>query len=418
MKKLFMLLFSAAVFFCVFSLTALGADSEELRIKSLKFVKGEQDTVSFSWQSDGDADFYYVYKLNEETGRYEIVKAVSESKVTVEDLTSGTNHYFRVVPVKYEKGRKTMGRASSSVVCVTAPAGDLVVSSCDISLDSVTLVWNKIAGATGYKVFCFDENKNKFVEYKHTPKLKMKVRGLDKNREYKFIVKAYRWVDNAIAYGVTSEVCRETTDTEGIPETAAQLAKAYNTAVNNAKKQGVMTVQFSKSIDNEMYSCSKDNLALSVENILNLYRGSLNKTYKFSQGRCGSVTAKGLFEPVSGTASVVGNDINTFRINPTEKGYNAVFSLKKDENGLFGGSFCDGAISVADLKKLDTTPLKIVSADTSYNRVVISFSVSDGRLAKLKIKAEYDSDVAFRASSVSAQTSIGCTMSEQYKIMY
>ncbi len=418
MKKSVLFLFFSVAFMCAFSSTAFAHGTDELQVKALKFVKGEQDTVSFSWQASDDAEFFYIYRLNEESGSYEITKAVKENTVTVEGLESGKSHYFRVLPMKYENGRKISGRASNSVVCVTAPEGDLVVNSCDISEDSITLQWNKIAGATGYKVFYFDEKHNKFVSYNHTPKLKMKVKGLEKNKEYQFIVKAYRWVDNALAYGVTSDVCREKTDKDGVPETAAQLAKAYNTVVNNVKKQGSMTVQFNKYIENQMYSCSKDNLALSVENTLNLYKGKLNRTYKFTSGKSGKVTAKGLFEPCSGTAAVIGNDISSYKIKPKQNGYTAVFSLKKDENGLFGGSYCDGAISVADLTKIDTTPLKIVSADTTYNKVIISFSVVNGRLTALKIKAEFDSDISFRASTVAAQTSVGCTLSEQYKITY
>ena len=418
MKKSVLFTFFSLIFLCLFSFSAFAKESDELQVKSLKFLKGEQDAVSFSWKASEDAEFFYIYRLNEDTGNYEIVKAVKEAAATVENLESGKNHYFRVLPIKYEKGRKVSGRASNSLVCVTAPEGDLVAYSCDISDNSITLQWNKIAGATGYKVFYSDAKSNKLVAYKHTPKLKMRVDGLEKNKEYKFIVKAYRWVDNALAYGVTSDVCYETTDKDGVPETPSQLAKAYNAAVNNAKKQGSMTVNFIKSIDNRMYSCSKDNLALSVQNTLNLYKGSLNRTYKFASGKSGNVTAKGLFEPCYVEASVIGNDISSYRIRPTENGYTAVFSLKKDENGLFGGSYCDGAISVTDIEKIDTTPLKVVSADTTYNKVIVSFSVVNGRLTALKIKADVDSDISFRASTVSAQTSVGCTLSEQYKITY
>lgn len=52
--------------------------------------------------------------------------------------------------------------------------------------DSVTLKWDSVKGADGYKVYIYDEKEEKFVKYKNTSSTSCKVTGLTKNKKYYF----------------------------------------------------------------------------------------------------------------------------------------------------------------------------------------------------------------------------------------
>lgn len=418
MKKFFYLIISLIFMLAAFSVTALSAEYRLGKVTGLEFVKGEQDTVTFQWNEVKDADFYYIYQYNRETGKYELVASVRETMVTVESLESGTSHYFRVIPLNYEKGKKLRGPTSSIITCVTAPKGDLVVKTADITENTIKLTWNKIAGATGYKVFYYNEEKGKYTGYKQTKKTHMTVKGLEKNTEYKFKVKAYRRTGGAFAYGVSSGEYIEFTHTDGVPKTKAQIAKAYNTLINDLKQQTDITVKYSKEIDTAMLSCSQRNLSMTVENTLNLFKGTLNKKYKFAAGKSAELTPNQLFEPYSETARVVSDDIDSFRIKEVDNGYTISFVLKSDSGDNMSGSYCDGALSLPNPKDLDTTPLKINTSETYYDKATISFAVRDGKLKILKIKGAVLADINFSVSTVSADTLISYSLNEYYKITY
>ncbi len=416
MKKLMILLVSCVLMCAVFSLTAFSAKEGDFYVDGLDFVKGEQDSVTFRWNGSPEADFYYVYQYNKQEDKYKLVLRVNQPSATISNLEGGTSYFFRVLPMKYENGTAVSGEKSQVLTCVTAPKGDLVIKTKGITYDSITLKWNKIPGATGYKVMIYDKSKKKFVKYKATKETSITVTSLKKNRRYSFKVASYRWKSDALAYGKTSNEYKEFTHTDGVPKSKSQIAKAYNDLINGIKQQKNMTVRYEKEIDTEMLSCTKENLALTVKNTLNLYEGRLVKKHKFISGRSGAVTPNSLFEPYGALAAVEREDIASVKVWEKENGYNALFVLKSDGDNAVRGSHCDGALSLVDPKSLNTTPLKIKNSDTYFDKATISFSVRNGKLKALKIKGNAMSDVSFQVSTVSADTLISYSVYEYYKV--
>lgn len=416
MKKLFS--FLLAVIFSVgcFSVTALSSYFNMTQIEQIEFQKGEQNAVSFSWSEAEGANFYYIYKLNVKSNRYERIAATKSTELTVDNLESGKSYYFRVLPVAVKDARKKPGKISDIVVCVTAPAGDLVVETKDITESSVTLSWNRIAGATGYKVYYFDEAKGRYIAYRYTDKTSMTVSGFKKNTEYKFKVRAFRWVGDALAYGVTSDEYSEYTHTDGTPKTKAQVARAYNTLVNSLKAKTSVTVKHTRTVGTEFISCSKQNLALTVENTSNLFDGSLTKTYSFASGKSGSVSLNGLVEPAGKKATLSNGDIYSFRVKEVENGYSVSMVLRSDKGNKPGASYSDGVLSATDIKKLDTTPLTVKSVDSYYDKTTVAFAVRDGEIKILKLNTTVIADISFEVAGVSADTVISYDLFERYGI--
>ncbi len=414
MKKIIYILIVSVLFSVFFAFSAVRAEE----INPTGFIRGAADSVTFSWESDPEASFYYIYKYNPKTEKYELFRATEENKITADGLENGKVYYFRALPVKIEKGRKVPLTAGEKITCVTSPEGTYDISTEDIGKDYIALSWNKIKGASGYRVYIYDEKRADFKLLKTTDKRKTTVKKLKKDKEYKFIVEAYKSKNGAVAYGGKSEAYSEFTHTDGVPHTAAQVAKVYNDLVNKVKNTKNMTVKYTKEIDTEMVFCSKENLAMTVRNIANLYKGVLNKKYVFYGGKSGNATANNLFEPYGKNAGVKKGDIESFEVKKTKDGYSVNFTVKKDNGSRKNGAYYDGLLTLKNPASLDTTPLKIRSADTYFDAARVSFSVKDKRLKNLTLQGSLLSDIKFEVAKTVADTTVGYTLIEKYKITY
>lgn len=406
------------VVFVLFSVLFAFSDARAGEIKADGFTDGGTDSVTFSWASDKEADFYYIYKYAPESKKYELYTAAEENRLTAEGLESGKVYYFKVLPVKIESGRKVPLKAGEKITCVTAPEGVYNITTDDIGKDYITLKWNRIKGASGYRVYFFSDKKVDYKLLKTVKDNKATVKKLKKDKEYKFIIEAYKSKNGAVAYAKKSEEYKEYTQTDGIPHTAAQVARAYNDLVNGVKNTKNMTVKYTKEIDTEMIYCSKENLAMTVRNIANLYKGVLNKKYVFYGGKSGNVTAGNLFEPYGKNASVKKDDIEFFDVKKTKGGYSVSFTVKKDDGKSKNGDYCDGLMSLKNPASLDTTPLKIRSSDTYFDTAKVSFSVKDKKLSSLTVQGSVLSDIKFEVAKTVADTTVGYTLIEKYKITY
>ncbi len=414
MKRIIYIVITLVLISVFFTFSAAEAKQE----KKAGFIEGTANTVTFSWDSDPEADFYYIYKYSPESKKYELYRGAEKNKFTADSLENGKAYYFKVLPVKIENGRKVPLTAGEKITCVTSPQGTFRISTEDIGSDYITLRWNKIKGASGYKVYVYNGKKEEYKLLKTTDKQKITVKKLKKNKEYKFIIEAYKSKNDAVAYGTKSEQYSEFTHTDGAPHTAAQVARVYNDLVNKAKNTKNMTVKYTKEIDTEMVFCSRENLAMTVRNIANLYKGVLNKKYVFNGGRSGNITANNLFEPYGKNADVKKDDIEFFEVKKTKDGYSISFTVKKDNGSRKNGAYCDGLMCLKNPDSLDTTPLKICSSDTYFDAAKVSFSAKNSRLKSLSVQGSVLSDIKFEVAKTVADTTVGYTLIEKYKITY
>ena len=77
-------------------------------------------------------------------------------------------------------------------ISITAEAASKLSAPANVKAEatanSVTLKWDAVKGADGYKVYIYDEKEEKFVKYKNTSSTSCKVTGLTKNKKYYFKV--------------------------------------------------------------------------------------------------------------------------------------------------------------------------------------------------------------------------------------
>ena len=392
------------------------------QVEGLKYDKGTAETVTFSWKKVKGADKYYIYHYFDGK-KPEYIGSTTDTWATVNALESGKTHLFSVRAVKITDKGRLKGKLSPALTTVTAPEGTVKPKTRSVTPNSVALYWDKLPGATGYKVYYYSREKGKYIAFDNTDGTSMTVTGLEKNTFYSFKIRAYRWSGDALCYGEYSEVYLECTDTASVPRTYAQSAAAYNRQINTLKAKKDMTVYYKKTIDTEFLMCDIENLTNSVKNTINLYDGTLNNKYKFVQGKSGNVTPTSIFEPYNQAAGLERDDIESFYVKNNSDGYTLRLNLKSEENFFDSEdkdkpqhSYYDSVVSLPKYKNLDTTPLKIKKADSYYSEGTITFKVTDNALSTLKIRCGVMSSIDFSVSTLDANTVIAYELSEDYVV--
>lgn len=407
----------------------VGQESEPVQkslpqVENLTFVKSLLGGVSLSWDKVEGAYAYRVFMKDDSGEEYKYRLTVRSNAITVDNIANEGGLRFKVMAFCYDGGEVISGPFSESVGAVTAPEGVDTLHTRSITADSVTLYWDKAKGATGYRVYVFDEAKDKFVIYIRTPRTTVTVSGLEKDRLYTFKVLSYKKIDNSVSFGTYSAEYKEYTyNPGGIPHTKAQTAQYYNNHIAKLKAQQNMKIDYKKSIDTQFISCTKENLSVSVKNTLNLFEGTLEKTYTYVDGKNDSKSANKLVEPYSKTASLERDDIETY--SAEEKDGSVIVRITlKSENKIYnkgeksGKSYYDGVLSLPEYKSLKTSPLAIEGADSYYSGGNLTIKVTDRKIAVLKVDAAVLSNITFTVSDVRASTVIGYEMKERYEIRY
>ncbi len=394
------------------------------QVGNLALVQHLSGEVTLSWDKTENAYAYKVYIKHPADEKYSYYLTTKNNALTVDNVENETGLRFKVRAFLREGDKTVNGKFSKSVGLLSAPEGVKAIYTRSITDNSITLYWDKAQDATGYRVYVFDKEKDKFVIYKRTPRTTLTVSGLKKDTLYTFKILSYKKAEGSVCFGTYSEEYKEYTYNAGaVPHTKAQVAQYYNNHIAKLKAQQNMDVKYKKSIDTEFLSCSKNNLAVSVKNTLNLFEGTLSKTYKYVDGNYDVKSAKKLIEPYGKTASLEREDIKVYSAEKKDGSIIVRITLKS-ENKIYskGGknqkSYYDGVLSLPNYKTLKTAPLSIEGADSYYGGGTLTLKVTDRKAAVLKVNAAVLSDITFTVADVKASTLVGYELNERYEIIY
>lgn len=160
------------------------------RTEKLVADKETVSTVELRWRKVSKATGYKVYKV--EDGKLKAIKTVKTNKYVVEDLTASETYKFAVKTYRKYNGKTYWSSKYRSVTVKTKNMGKTPTPSATATKNSVTLKWDEVQGATGYRVYQYSPSKDKYV-------VKASVKGtetytvkdLKENNTYKFKIKPY-----------------------------------------------------------------------------------------------------------------------------------------------------------------------------------------------------------------------------------
>lgn len=142
-------------------------------------------------------------------------------------MKNDTNYKFAIKAfVKSDNGTKY---SDVSTCTVNSGKADKIygLSKSSETASSVTLKWNELQGATGYRVYKYDFENKKYVAVKTTSKLSYTVTNINDGNKYYFKVRAYYKADGKNYWGSFSDTLK----VDSIGKTKLSKAKVTSSAI-------------------------------------------------------------------------------------------------------------------------------------------------------------------------------------------
>ena len=201
-------------------------------------VRQINNYLQVSWSKVPGAQGYVIYTKNSQSASWKKVKTVSAGtvKYNYKTVTSGKRYYFTVRAYRKTGGKIVYGAYSKTgVSCYYLTKPSLRIS--EKTHKSVTLSWNKVPGATGYKVIRNDSVIADTKELKYTD-------SVEPNTKYTYTVRAYKgtsYVDSSVVNVTTPKIpvneAIETKVYEGKPRKFVEFYNRTNLIYYNIKAQ-------------------------------------------------------------------------------------------------------------------------------------------------------------------------------------
>lgn len=153
-------------------------------------AKRTRSSVELQWEKVQGATGYRIYISID--GKWKAIKTTTSTAYTVPSLESGKEYTFAVKAYTKYSGNYYWAEKYAKYSTVTLPAVTPKLTSV-CTPETVTLTWNKVEGATGYRVYRRNTETGKWeTEIKATTKLRVTVSGLSPSQSYTFAVRAYK----------------------------------------------------------------------------------------------------------------------------------------------------------------------------------------------------------------------------------
>ncbi|MCH5320827.1 MAG: fibronectin type III domain-containing protein [Eubacterium sp.] len=206
----------------VSGLTATGADSK---------------SITVSWNPVSDATGYRVDVYKD--GAYSYCGITSGTTYTISGLTDCTGYKIRVKAYKTVSGKNYYSNIWAGTSYATRAVRVSNFRASSINSNSITLVWNQRAGATGYRVYIYDTAQKKDVLYKDisgASNTSVTVTNLSSNTTYQFKIYAYLTYEGKTYNGYCSEALSVST---GVVSTGVQVANVSGLTATGADSKSI-----------------------------------------------------------------------------------------------------------------------------------------------------------------------------------
>ena len=223
---------------------------------------------------------YYPKTFRLSTTAYTYNGKAKTPSVTVKDSKGNTLKKDRDYTVKYESGRKVPGKYTVTITFkgkytgtkklyfTIAPKAISKITATQTTT-TITLKWNKVTGADGYRVYKYNSKTKKYEKLKDVKGTSLKISKLKADTAYKYKVRAYTKDDGTI-WGIYSSAFETATKckTPSIKKLTTTKGKASFTWSNVSGESGYEVY----------YSTKKDSGYKKVASYkTNVVKGSKNK---------------------------------------------------------------------------------------------------------------------------------------------
>ncbi len=158
-------------------------------VDGIKATDNTLDSVTVSWNKVPDAEGYRVYQ--KKSGKWSLIAKTENNTYVCKGLASGKKYQFTVKAYTYYEGKTVMSPKYITFTTVTRAAKPSSVKAVSIGTSSVILEWNKVTGATGYRIYVKEGSSKKWKAVKTLTSNQTTVSNLKDCKKYTFAVKPY-----------------------------------------------------------------------------------------------------------------------------------------------------------------------------------------------------------------------------------
>lgn len=160
-------------------------------VTALKATDKTPTSYKLTWNKAASATGYIVYTKNA-SGKWVKLQETVNNFLEIKNVKLGSSASYRVKTVLKE-GKNTYYSANSKALLASAlvPANVSGLKCLSSTTDSITLTWNKVPYATGYRVYSYDATAKAYKYIAYTTTEKAAIKNLKENTSYAYAVKAY-----------------------------------------------------------------------------------------------------------------------------------------------------------------------------------------------------------------------------------
>lgn len=172
---------------------------------ALNVASSTYNAVKLKWDKVKDSDGYQIYRSMSKKGTYKKIADIANVEQTYlvdKNLSTGKTYYYKIYNYKIVEGEKVISNPSS-IISVTPSIKMSTLKVKKANLTTILISWGKVDGASGYEIY---QSTGKSRKYKKVGTINKKNgtsfsnNKLQKNKEYKFKVRAYRLVNSKKVY--------------------------------------------------------------------------------------------------------------------------------------------------------------------------------------------------------------------------
>jgi fibronectin type 3 domain-containing protein len=177
-------------------------------VTGLTFVTATVNSIKLSWDKVAGAEGYKVYSYNSSTKKYTLLDTVTENEITVSESAAATDYAFAVSAVATTADGTVLEGAKADIVANTAPNAVTGLKCTSKTDTTVNLSWNKVTGATGYRIFRYDPATKSYKVLKTVvaTTLKYSDTGLKAVTAYRYVVRSFTNRNGKVLWGAMTAI--------------------------------------------------------------------------------------------------------------------------------------------------------------------------------------------------------------------
>ena len=161
------------------------------------------NSTYIKWNKVSGTSGYRVYRATSENGKYTRCITTSSTSYTDKNLKPGTTYYYLVRAYRWVNDKMVFGDYcdSFSITPKLEIAKTVITTKAANSYNSTYIKWNKVSGASGYRVYRATSENGKYTRCITTSATSYTDKNLNPGTTYYYLVRAYRWVNGKMVFG-------------------------------------------------------------------------------------------------------------------------------------------------------------------------------------------------------------------------